>query len=53
LHNTEKSDLFTLGMVMLHVALLEDNNDCYDFSNRRFMEDTLMNKLNKLRQFYS
>lgn len=41
-HNVQKSDLFTLGMCMLHLCLLDDNNDCYDYSIGKFNEDVLL-----------
>lgn len=52
LHNVKKSDLFTLGMNMLHISLLEDNYDCYDYEEGFFLETVLHEKIKKLRERY-
>lgn len=34
---------------MLHVCLLEDNNDCYDYNAGKFFEEILLNKIRIMR----
>ena len=31
-HNIFKSDVFTLGMLLLELSTLENSNDCYDYN---------------------
>lgn len=39
-------------MCVLHCALLEDNNDCYDFNSGIFFEETLAEKMRRLKSIY-
>ncbi|CAD8165162.1 unnamed protein product [Paramecium pentaurelia] len=48
-HNQYKSDLFTLGMLFLQLALNQVINDCYNYIQGKFIEDQLNIKLQKLR----
>ncbi|CAK68131.1 unnamed protein product (macronuclear) [Paramecium tetraurelia] len=48
-HNQYKSDLFTLGMLFLHLSLNQVNSDCYNYTQGKFLEDQLTIKLQKLR----
>ncbi|KRX08486.1 Protein kinase-like domain [Pseudocohnilembus persalinus] len=47
-----KSDLFTIGMIILHCGLLEDNTNCYSQEDG-FDNQILLNKLQKMRNNYS
>ncbi|CAD8101391.1 unnamed protein product [Paramecium primaurelia] len=48
-HNQYKSDVFTLGMLFLHLGLNQVNNDCYNYIQGKFLEEQLNIKLQKLR----
>ncbi|CAD8122921.1 unnamed protein product [Paramecium sonneborni] len=51
-HNQYKSDLFTLGMLFLHLGLNQVNSSCYNYLKGKFMEDQLNIRLQKLRTQY-
>ena len=52
-HNNYKSDAFTLGMILLHVALWAPCDDCYDWINFRINDYALQDKLSRIRGRYS
>ena len=52
LHNPYKSDIFTLGMIVLQMATLENCDDCYDFSNFSLKYDEINKKLGSLKNKY-
>lgn len=47
-----KADIFSLGMVFLHAALLEEPNDCYDWKNLKFEKEKLAQRLVRLKESY-
>ncbi|CAD8089440.1 unnamed protein product [Paramecium primaurelia] len=51
-HNEYKSDLFTLGMLFLHLALNQPSSDCYSYEQGLLIEDVLNSKLQKLKMRY-
>ncbi|CAD8212821.1 unnamed protein product [Paramecium octaurelia] len=51
-HNQYKSDVFTLGMLFLHLGLNQVNSDCYNYIQGKFLEEHLTIKLQKLRTRY-
>lgn len=40
-----RSDVFSLGMCVLHAALLESANDCFDYENCEVDYEQISNKL--------
>ena len=52
-HNNFKSDVFTLGMIILHVALWTPNDECYDWINFRINDFCVQDKVSRLRGRYS
>ena len=49
-HNPYKSDVFSLGMCMLHAALNDPCDDCYNYQEGRIKEDVLREKQSRLRE---
>ncbi|KAM3141804.1 hypothetical protein pb186bvf_006126 [Paramecium bursaria] len=49
-HNHFKSDVFSLGLSILHATLLEESFDCLDFINGEAKEQIISNKLRKVRK---
>lgn len=52
LHNPFKSDIFTLGMIVLHLATLENCDLCYDFISYQVKYEEIHKKLAILRKKY-
>ena len=47
-----KSDVFALGMCVLHAALLESTNDCFDYENCSVDYETINSKLALFAEHY-
>ena len=45
--------MFSLGMTLLHTALLDSCFDCYDYDSRRFSYTQLLTKTHKLHEICS
>jgi hypothetical protein len=52
-HNPYKSDVFSLGMSMLHAGTLENCDSCYKYEQHRFISDEMYRKLAMLDRYYS
>ena len=52
-HNPYKSDVFALGLVVLHAATLSDCDGLYDWNANKFESDKLAQKLKALGKTYS
>lgn len=52
MHDPYKSDIFALGIIAIHAALLKECDDLYDFDNMEIKEDLLSQKLNLIRDKY-
>ena len=50
IHNHFKSDVFSLGLSILHATLLEESFDCLDFINGEVKEQIINNKLRKVKK---
>ncbi|CAD8200080.1 unnamed protein product [Paramecium octaurelia] len=49
-HNEYKSDVFSFGMTLLEVLLLEESYDCMDFQNGCIIQNVVDSKLQKVRR---
>ena len=52
-HNVYKSDVFSLGMLLLQCVTLESPMSCYDLSFCKIRENILNKKLNIIQMKYS
>ena len=52
IHNVNKSDIYTLGMIVLHMATLENCDKCYDFDNCKIKKEEVDAKLGILKKNY-
>ncbi|KAL4493586.1 hypothetical protein ABPG72_004079 [Tetrahymena utriculariae] len=52
-HNCTKSDIFSLGLVILEAALLMEQDDIYDFVNFDINQDVLNSKIQFVQEKYS
>ncbi|CAD8194405.1 unnamed protein product [Paramecium pentaurelia] len=48
-HNEYKSDVFSFGMTLLEVLLLEESYDCMDFQNGCIIQNVIDSKLQKVK----
>lgn len=53
LHNENKSDIFTLGMIVLHMATLDNCDKCYDYSGFKIKQEEVEMKLASLKKKYT
>ncbi len=44
-YDSKKSDIFSLGMVVLHAGLMSPNDDCYDYKTFEYKPQILSQKL--------
>ncbi|KAL4475150.1 hypothetical protein ABPG74_001846 [Tetrahymena malaccensis] len=51
-YNQQKADVFSIGMCMLHAALLEPLDDLYDYKTFQINEAYLHERLNQVRENY-
>lgn len=52
-YHTYKSDVFTLGIIILEAGLLEYQDDCYRDGGFRIHWDTVNNNLDKFADLYA
>lgn len=52
LHNPFKSDIFTLGMITLHIATRENCDQCYDYQRNVIRNEEIDKKLKILNEKY-
>ena len=45
IHDPYKSDVFTLGMIILHASLMENLDSCYKYEDFKLKKEVLQNKL--------
>ena len=53
IHDSLKSDVFSLGMIFLEIALLEFSYEIYDFENYEIIYIAMETKLENLRNKYN
>ena len=51
-HNPYKSDIFTLGMVVLHMTTLENCDECYDYQSFKLRNGEIDKRLANLKKQY-
>lgn len=52
-HNPYKSDVYSLGMLMLHLSQLQTCDDCYDFSKNKILQQQVQKRINQLEGKFS